>query len=180
MTDPLELGVMRWLSGAVLLSAAVAVGVYGLFISIESDVYSDSEALFSQDALYTEECGACHMAYPPGLLPEESWLLLLGHLDDHFGDNAELAELERVHIGEYLQREALQHGKPTTMSRMLRNLPKGPFIRITELPNFILDHRELAANIDDRSLSESYFGNCETCHTAAVQGRFSHPESSKI
>ncbi|MEH6912401.1 MAG: hypothetical protein V7459_17610 [Oceanicoccus sp.] len=170
---------MRWLSGALLLSAALAVGVYGLFLSIESDVDSDSGVLFSQDTLYVDECGACHMAYPPGLLPKASWQLLLEHLDDHFGDNAELAEAERVYIGAYLQREALQYGKLTTMSRMLRNLPKEPFLRITELPNFVLDHQGLVADLGGESTVESFFGDCEACHGAAVQGRFSDPESSK-
>ena len=42
------------------------------------------------DALYAQECGSCHMAYPPGLLPGRSWQRLMGNLADHFGDNAEL------------------------------------------------------------------------------------------
>ena len=42
---------------------------------------------------YEEECGSCHMAYPPGLLPGVSWQRLMAELDNHFGDNAEIDAL---------------------------------------------------------------------------------------
>lgn len=173
-------GFWRCLVGVLLLSVAVSVGLYGFFMSLENDTDDNSKALFSQDSVYLDECGACHMAYPPGLLPAASWRLMLEHLDDHFGDNAELPEVQRDYISEYLQREALQYGKPTTMSRMLRNLPNEPFIRITELPNFILDHQDLAADIGGKSADEGFFSDCEACHTEAVQGRFAEPKVPEI
>ena len=37
---------------------------------------------------YTQECGSCHLAYPPGLLPALSWQRLMGGLDRHFGTDA--------------------------------------------------------------------------------------------
>ncbi len=40
--------------------------------------------------LYAAECGGCHFAYQPGLLPEASWRKMMGSLADHFGENAEL------------------------------------------------------------------------------------------
>lgn len=44
------------------------------------------------DKQYLEECGACHFAYQPGLLPARSWGALLNDqaLRNHFGVNAEL------------------------------------------------------------------------------------------
>lgn len=181
MNSQLQPGFLSWLVGVLLLGVAVSVGLYGIFMSFENDD-NGSKMLFSQDSLYLDECGACHMAYPPGLLPAASWRLMLEHLDDHFGDNAELADTERDYIGEYLQREALQYGKPTTMSRMLRNLSGEPVIRITELPNFILDHQDLVADIGNESTAEGFFSDCEACHSSAVQGRFADgtvPEDMK-
>ncbi len=29
------------------------------------------------NAAYSEECGACHMAYPPGLLPSRAWTAIM-------------------------------------------------------------------------------------------------------
>ncbi len=47
------------------------------------------------NAVYMEECGSCHMAYSPAMLPSSSWMKLMSGLDNHFGDNAELdAETE--------------------------------------------------------------------------------------
>ena len=33
-------------------------------------------------APYQEECGGCHMAYPPGLLPAEAWQQVFDNLGD--------------------------------------------------------------------------------------------------
>jgi hypothetical protein len=41
-------------------------------------------------ALYNTECGDCHMAFPPTMLPAASWQDMMRALDDHFGDDAEL------------------------------------------------------------------------------------------
>ena len=39
---------------------------------------------------YATECGACHLAYPPALLPARSWQRLMAGLDTHFGSDASL------------------------------------------------------------------------------------------
>src|SRR5512135_2547824 len=41
---------------------------------------------------YKDECGSCHFAYQPGLLPTKSWekLLTAEGLHDHFGEVADL------------------------------------------------------------------------------------------
>ena len=49
-----------------------------------------------------EECSACHMAYPPSLLPARSWSAIMTGLDDHFGENAMLDEATRAEIEAYL------------------------------------------------------------------------------
>ena len=53
------------------------------------------------DKQYLKECGECHFAYPPGLLPAKSWekLLKADALKGHFGDNAEIDKetLQAIH-----------------------------------------------------------------------------------
>ncbi|HHL31474.1 MAG TPA: hypothetical protein ENJ41_02735 [Oceanospirillales bacterium] len=49
----------------------------------------DSDAVVMNNANYTEECGGCHFAYQPGLLPEKSWLKIMTDLQNHFDENAE-------------------------------------------------------------------------------------------
>ena len=39
---------------------------------------------------YKEECGACHFAYQPELLPSGSWEKILAGHENHFGEGIEL------------------------------------------------------------------------------------------
>ena len=48
---------------------------------------------------YAQECAACHMAYPPGLLPAASWHRIMGRLERHFGSEASLDEASVREIG---------------------------------------------------------------------------------
>ena len=47
------------------------------------------------NAKWKEECGSCHVAYPPQLLTAQNWQRLMGSLDKHFGSNAEIG---RAHV----------------------------------------------------------------------------------
>ena len=54
------------------------------------------------NATWLQECGACHMAFGPGLLPAESWRKVMAGLDKHFGADASLAPKEAADVTEYL------------------------------------------------------------------------------
>jgi hypothetical protein len=168
-----------------MLGSILVFGMGGISIAAKesrhSDQYEDHEsgenayrpkATFEQDAVYIEECGACHLAYPPGLLPAESWRDTMMGLADHFGENSELDAETATHIGEYLDRNALRKGKRSNMSKMLRNMPEPPPARITELPYFVHEHDEiprrmLKDNPEVRSISQ-----CGSCHRDAERGVF--------
>ena len=36
---------------------------------------------------YVQECGSCHVAFAPGLLPASSWQHLMGNLKAHYGSD---------------------------------------------------------------------------------------------
>ena len=55
---------------------------------------------------YQQECAACHMAYPPGLLPAASWQRLMGSLDKHFGTDASLDAASVREISGWLKSNA--------------------------------------------------------------------------
>ena len=167
---------LRWVIGASLLALALGFGLYGLYASYSQAEWNDEVALFVADPAYTEECGDCHLAYPPGLLPAQSWQAMMQGLDDHFGDNAELDADTAAHIHDYLQGAALAPGAPGMMRKMLRNLPATAPIRITELPYFISAHRPIAGFAEQQEMS---LGNCEGCHVDALSGRFREPLSEE-
>ena len=54
------------------------------------------------NAVVQKECGACHMAYAPQMLPTRSWQAIMGNLGDHFGENASLPAADGATILAYL------------------------------------------------------------------------------
>ncbi len=124
---------------------------------------------------YAEECGACHFAYPPGLLTEESWKKLLDPtaLEDHFGENAELDDEVLANIQGYVFSNSADKSYYKRARKIARSVEgmTAP-LRITNVPYIKRKHHELteamvAQNNDVRSLS-----NCNACHTKAEQAIF--------
>ena len=122
---------------------------------------------------YRDECGSCHMAYPPGLLPARSWLGILNGLGDHFGDNAELDPQTLATLTEYLLANSADQADYRRSRKIMRSLEQGAApLRISEVPYIRYKHDELpqaiiTANPKVRSLS-----NCNACHQHAEQGSF--------
>ena len=112
---------------------------------------------------YRQECASCHMAYPPGLLPAESWRRIIGSLDKHYGTDASLdAETARA-IEQWLSANG------ATLKRV-REAPAEN--RITRSAWFVRKHREIPAHVWQRASVRSR-ANCNACHAGAEQGTFS-------
>ena len=112
---------------------------------------------------YRSECGACHVAYPPGLLPAASWQRLMGSLERHYGTDASLDPATVRQLATWLQAHA------GTGKRVGPEPP--PQDRITRSAWFERKHRQL----DDavwRLPSVKSAANCAACHGGAEQGRF--------
>ncbi len=126
---------------------------------------------------YAEECGSCHMAYPPGLLPARSWQKIMGGLDNHFGENAELTPDVAKALNDYLVANAADHASTLRSERITRTLrPDQVPMRITELPFFAREHREVPARISTANPKVKSMSNCNACHTRAAAGSFTERE----
>jgi mono/diheme cytochrome c family protein len=112
--------------------------------------------------LYRQECAACHIAYPPGMLPADSWRRILGDLDHHFGVNASLDAAAVKQLEGWLTAHAASGGAAA-------NSP--PDDRITRSRWFISEHDEIAPSTWRRPAIKSA-SNCAACHTRADQGDF--------
>lgn len=55
---------------------------------------------------YQRECGDCHVAYPPRLLPAADWRRIVGTLDRHFGVDASLDAATSASIAAWLESNA--------------------------------------------------------------------------
>jgi hypothetical protein len=127
--------------------------------------------------LYQEECGSCHFAYQPGLLPEVSWQRIMASLDDHFGENAELGEENRVTIRDYLvslSAGQVEQGLPRRISASLGDTT--PPLRITETRFFRHEHDEIPRRMVQDNDQVRSFSNCDACHSRAAEGSFREHE----
>ncbi len=130
-----------------------------------------------ESKLYADECGSCHFAYQPGLLPAQSWQRIMTNLEDHFGENAELGEKELTSISNYLQANAagrIRQGLPDRISASQGN-NQAP-LRITETRFFRHEHDEIPNRMVVDNEQVRSFSNCDACHTQAKQGSFREHE----
>ena len=103
---------------------------------------------------YKAECGSCHVAYPPQLLPGASWQQLMAQLERHFGSDASLDATAQQEIGRYLAAHAGG-----------RAAPAGAEPRITHTRWFLKEHRgEIPATKNPAS--------CAACHKGAEDGYY--------
>ncbi len=111
---------------------------------------------------YREECGACHVAYPAGLLPAASWQRLMAGLPAHFGTDASLDAPLAKEISAWLSANAGTY-------KRVREVP--PEDRITRSAWFQRKHDEVAVATWKLPAVKSA-ANCAACHPQADQGDF--------
>jgi mono/diheme cytochrome c family protein len=114
--------------------------------------------------IYKQECAACHVAYPAGMLPAGSWRHLMSGLNKHYGIDASLDEKSLTEISGWLNAHAGTY-------RRVSDMP--PEDRITKSAWFIRKHneREVSPAVWKRA-SVGSASNCIACHTNAAQGSF--------
>jgi hypothetical protein len=112
---------------------------------------------------YQQECAACHLAYPPGMLPAASWQRLMTNLPKHFGTDASLDSASVAELNRWLVTNA------GTYKRVGSEPP--PADRITRSAWFIRKHDEVAAATWQRASIKSA-ANCAACHSQADKGDF--------
>ena len=113
-------------------------------------------------AAYTQECAACHTAYPPGMLPAKSWQRMMSGLDKHYGTDASLDAATVQQLGTWLQSNA------GTYKRVNEEPAQD---RITRSAWFERKHRKIEPAVWKLPSVKSA-ANCAACHTGADQGQF--------
>ena len=165
--------------GSMLMGGILIFSLYGIGSTIASD---DSEGgweheadgndtgLRVNNALYIEECGSCHLAYPAQLLPTQSWRKIMDGLGDHFDESAELDNESKKIIEDYLAGSSKHRvGK---YRKMFRNLGNQSPLRITELPYFRHEHDEIPSRFFKDNDKLTSLSQCNACHRNAEKGWF--------
>lgn len=143
----------------VALAALLLAGAVG---QVHAD---DRGARVAPLPKYQQECAACHIAYPPGMLPAASWQHLMSTLNKHYGTDASLDEASVRELSGWLKTHA------GTYKRVSEAPPED---RITKSAWFLRKHneREVPPAVWARA-SVGKASNCAACHGNAAQGSFS-------
>lgn len=123
--------------------------------------------------LYTEECGSCHMAYPPQLLPQRSWDKIMSGLEDHFGEYATVSTEKSASISSFLQQHSAENSPYSRSSSFLRSIPATDTpIRITATSYFQRKHDEIPDRMITGNPQVGSASQCNLCHAKADQMQF--------
>lgn len=153
---------MRFPSHSRALRALLALGG-ALFLA--QAVHADDDKRRARVPLlpqYQAECSACHVAYPPGMLPAASWQRLMNNLPRHFGTDASLDPATLKQLSIWLEANA------GTYKRVREEPPQD---RITRSAWFTRKHDEVSAATWKLPAVKSA-SNCAACHTRADKGEF--------
>ncbi|MDP1611768.1 MAG: diheme cytochrome c [Sulfuritalea sp.] len=155
---PLALGLLVLGFSAIVLGRAQAGGS-NYFAPVNNPVVK-------------EECGSCHLAFAPSMLPASSWQRMMANLKNHFGDDATVDAQTAAAITDYLVANAADQGGRRYSDKLVRGMTgaNAP-LRITELPKWMSEHRKVPdwewKHKDVRTKS-----NCTACHADAELGYY--------
>jgi mono/diheme cytochrome c family protein len=141
----------RWLAAGALAVLAAAAQADG-----------GRQMPLNMPKAYAQECGSCHTAYPPGLLPAQSWQRLMSGLERHYGTDASIDAKTLNELSGWLQAHA------GTYKRVTEAPPQD---RITRAAWFERKHRKVEAAVWQLPSVKSA-ANCGACHAGADRGRF--------
>jgi hypothetical protein len=156
-------------AGLVALGLATAVGIGQ---ADEQGGRKSGVAPVNNDT-YAQECGACHFAYPPGLMSSASWKKLFSNLHDHFGENAELPADTAKTLLDYVTANAADKSDYELSQKIMRSYGKATPVRITEVPYIAREHRTVIGPYVKNNPEVGSLSRCQTCHTDGDEGRFS-------
>jgi cytochrome b len=129
-------------------------------------------AKLPDDPQWREECGSCHLAFHPNLLPARSWRKLMHEQDKHFGVDLALDAPTRQALLAFMENNAAENSKTEAAFKIKHSLKNGASpLRITETPYWIKKHKEIAP-ADWRLPQVKSKANCAACHLDAEAGTF--------
>lgn len=147
-------------------AAAISVFLLTTSVAIADERYSPIK-----DDVVSTECGACHMAFQPQMLPKRSWEKIMAGLQDHFGEDASLDVAMRKRITSYLTANAADSG--LWGGKFMRGVKDDMSpLRITETPHWVHEHNEEVSPRAWKDPKVKSKANCLACHPRANRGDY--------
>jgi cytochrome b len=161
--------------GVAFALAAVALGTAGAYLWTSGWTSSYAAARAQQKGTkpaasrWTKECGGCHLAYPPALLPMRSWERMMKEQSEHFGEDLSLSP----NVARALLDEARADRTSTWAAWKLAHsaaATESPQ-RVSELGFWRRAHEALPPAAFKPPVSQGRH-DCESCHLDAGSGIF--------
>ncbi|RKT44016.1 diheme cytochrome c [Thiocapsa rosea] len=183
---------------AMLAIAFLSLGAVGLALGDSDDddhekrekgggwVKSRPDVAPVVNATYSEECGSCHMAYQPGLLPGDAWTQIMSPagLSNHYGDDASLTDEVRTDITAFLLNNSADQAERSRSRAFAVSANQSvqadgtSLPRITETRYFMHEHDEIPARLVTGNPKVGSFSQCNSCHRGAAEGIYNEKQVS--
>jgi len=151
----------------------VALGLFAALLSIAMFSYYQDVQLdpLPDNLIWRENCGECHLAYYPTLLPAASWSALMAQ-PQHFGEELDLEneihhEIEQFLITHAAESGLNESGWKISQTTIAAKLP----LQVTKTNYWRAQHETIEESMWQHPQVISA-GNCEACHQDAQQGWF--------
>lgn len=172
------------LTGTMMLVAVAAFGVWWFFYALHQPIekrlgYGEGVphvafvgAKLPDNAQWREECGSCHLAFHPSLLPARSWQKMMAEQERHFGTDLALDDATSKALLDFMVNNAAEHSAREAAVKINGSIKPGDTpLRITETPYWVRKHQDIAES-DWRLTKVKSKANCGACHQDAEAGTF--------
>jgi cytochrome b len=124
------------------------------------------------NATWESECGGCHLAFHPSLLPARSWEALLDGQADHFGDDLALDPATLAELRAFARGHAAEAALTEAAWKINRSVPaQATPTRITGTGYWKRKHAGIPEAVWQGSGVRTR-ANCTACHLDAERGTF--------
>lgn len=163
------------LLAAALLTSSGSALAEGNFWAWLVNMSRQKEVKPVDNKAWKDECGSCHFAYQPGLLPGKSWAKLMDEkaLADHFGEDASLDKDTLKELTDYAMANAAENSMYKRSRKIALATEDGEApLRITEVRYIKRKHHEIPEKMVKGNKDVQSKAYCNACHTKAEEGIF--------
>ncbi|MFT7880144.1 MAG: cytochrome b/b6 domain-containing protein [Sulfurimonas sp.] len=152
-----------------LASVLMFIFAFYYMLSTKNDNIMIASAYQQQDYAmihpeFENECGSCHITYPPYLLPKRSWVAMMQDLENHFGDDASIDNKTNLSILAFLKANSAENSTHEAAFKILKSLKENDStIAITQTPYWKSRHKHVDKEIF-LSQDVKSRANCSACH----------------
>ncbi len=174
----------HWLAASGMLAAVAAFTIWWFLYALPAPLakflgataagprVAFTSATLVDNPTWREECGACHLAFHPNLLPERSWRALMAGQAAHFGSDLGLDASTQTTILGFLVANAAEGSSREAAYKIRRSIPASATpLRITQTPYWLTKHSEINASVWILPNVNSK-ANCSACHLDAEAGTY--------